>query len=85
MLEAARLHCLHILGPNCIGQLIPGIGLNADFVHIEALSGHIAFVSQPGALCTAVLDWVSSKGIGFSHFISLGDSRKATCDKSLRA
>jgi acetyltransferase len=74
MLDSAKPHLLRILGPNCIGQLIPGIGLNASFAHIGALAGHIAFVSQSGALCTAVLDWAQAKGIGFSHFISLGNS-----------
>ncbi|WP_028989467.1 GNAT family N-acetyltransferase [Thermithiobacillus tepidarius DSM 3134] len=74
MLAAARPHTLRILGPNCIGLLVPGLGLNASFAHIDALPGKIAFVSQSGALCTAVLDWARAKGIGFSHFVSLGDS-----------
>ena len=74
MLDAARPHLLRILGPNCIGLLVPGIGLNASFAHESALDGRIAFVSQSGALCTIVLDWARSNGIGFSHFISLGDS-----------
>lgn len=73
MLDAARPYLLRILGPNCLGALIPGIGLNASFAHVPALSGPIAFVSQSGALCTAVLDWARSRGIGFSHFISLGN------------
>ena len=74
MLEAARPHVMRILGPNCLGLLLPSVGLNASFAHTHALSGRIAFVSQSGALCTAVLDWARSAGIGFSHFISLGDS-----------
>lgn len=74
MLDAARPHTLRILGPNCIGLLVPGIGLNASFAHATAKPGKIAFVSQSGALCTAVLDWASSTGIGFSHFVSLGES-----------
>ena len=51
-----------------------GLGLNASFAHTNALPGKIAFVSQSGALVTAVLDWAKSRGIGFSNFISLGDS-----------
>jgi acetyltransferase len=56
-----------------LGLLVPRIGLNASFSHVKAQPGKIAFVSQSGALCTAVLDWARPKGIGFSHFISLGD------------
>jgi acetyltransferase len=73
LLRAARRR-MRILGPNCIGLLVPGIGLNASFAHVDAPAGGIAFVSQSGALCTAVLDWARGRGIGFSHFISLGDS-----------
>ncbi|GHD62849.1 bifunctional acetate--CoA ligase family protein/GNAT family N-acetyltransferase [Jeongeupia chitinilytica] len=73
MLAAARPRLLRILGPNCVGVLSPGIGLNASFAHANALSGKLAFVSQSGALTTAVLDWANAKGIGFSHFISVGD------------
>jgi acetyltransferase len=74
MLETAKPHLLRILGPNCVGLLVPGIGLNASFAHTGALPGKIAFVSQSGALVTGVLDWAKSRGIGFSKFISLGDS-----------
>lgn len=73
MLDASRPNLLRILGPNCLGLLVPGIGLNASFAHRAALPGHIAFVSQSGALCTAVLDWSRPREIGFSHFISLGN------------
>jgi acetyltransferase len=74
MLDAARPHLLRILGPNCLGLIVPGAGLNASFAHIGALPGRLAFVSQSGALCSAVLDWAHSNEIGFSHFVSLGDS-----------
>ena len=74
MLDAAKPHLLRILGPNCIGALVPGIGLNASFAPGMALPGKIAFVTQSGALATAMLDWANGRGIGFSHFISLGDS-----------
>ena len=52
MLAAAKPHLLRILGPNCVGLLVPGIGLNASFAHTDALPGKIAFVSQSGALVT---------------------------------
>ncbi|MBU6492365.1 MAG: bifunctional acetate--CoA ligase family protein/GNAT family N-acetyltransferase [Burkholderiales bacterium] len=73
MLAAAKPHLLRILGPNSVGMLVPGIGLNASFAHTNALPGKLAFLSQSGALTTAMLDWARTKGIGFSHFVSLGD------------
>ena len=74
MLDAARPHRLRILGPNCLGLLVPGLRLNASFAHVAARPGRLAFVSQSGALATAMLAWADARGIGFSHFISLGDS-----------
>lgn len=74
MLDAARPHLLRILGPNCLGLLVPPIALNASFAHVDARPGSLAFVSQSGALTTALLDWAQSTGIGFSHFISLGEA-----------
>lgn len=74
MLDAARPHLLRILGGNCLGILVPGLNLNASFAHIPALPGRVALIHQSGALCTALLDWATSTGIGFSHFVSIGDS-----------
>lgn len=73
MRDAARPHLLRVLGPNCLGLLAPHIGLNASFAHTDALPGELAFVSQSGALATAMLDWARSRGLGFSHLVSLGD------------
>ena len=73
MLDAARPHLLRILGPNCVGLLVSGLGLNASFAHSGTTIGPLAFVSQLGALVSAVLDWANSRGIGFSHFVSVGD------------
>ena len=73
MLQAAGRHLLRILGPNCLGLLAPHIGLNASFAHVDARPGALAFVSQSGALVTAMLDWAAGRGIGFSHCISLGE------------
>lgn len=72
-LDAGRPYLMRILGPNCIGLLSPHIGLNASFAHTDAIPGEIAFVSQSGALVTAMLDWAKSRGIGLSHLVSLGD------------
>ncbi|MEO8248726.1 MAG: bifunctional acetate--CoA ligase family protein/GNAT family N-acetyltransferase [Burkholderiales bacterium] len=77
MLDAARPNLLRVLGPNCLGLLSPHRGLNASFAHTDALAGDIAFVSQSGALVTAVLDWAKSRQIGFSHMVSLGDRADA--------
>ena len=73
MLDAARPTLLRILGPNCLGFLVPHLGLNASFSHVQAQPGELAFVSQSGALVTAMLDWARGRGIGFSHFVSLGE------------
>jgi acetyltransferase len=73
MLDAARRHLLRILGPNCIGLLTPHLGLNASFAHTSAQAGELAFVSQSGALVTAMLDWAQAQDIGFSSFVSLGE------------
>ncbi len=73
MLDAAKPNLFRILGPNCLGLLVPHLSLNASFAHVPAFPGRIAFVSQSGALCTAVLDWARQHGAGFSHFISLGE------------
>lgn len=74
MLDAAKPHLLRILGPNGIGLLVPNLRLNASFAHASAMAGQLAFVSQSGALCTIVLDWAKQHGVGFSHFLSVGDS-----------
>ena len=73
VLSAARQNMMRLLGPNCLGLLVSGIGLNASFAHTQPLPGRLAFVSQSGALATAVLDWAKAQGVGFSHFISLGN------------
>ena len=71
--ELARPTTMRLLGPNCLGLLSPGLGLNASFAHTDAIAGDVAFVSQSGALVTAVLDWAKSRQVGFSHMVSLGE------------
>ncbi len=73
MREAARPGLMRLLGPNCVGLLSPHIGLNASFAHTSAPAGELAFVTQSGALLTAVLDWAKSRGVGFSSLVSLGE------------
>ncbi|MDP2968039.1 MAG: bifunctional acetate--CoA ligase family protein/GNAT family N-acetyltransferase [Deltaproteobacteria bacterium] len=63
---------MRILGPNCLGFVRPPLGLNATFLRGTPPPGNIAFISQSGALGSAILDWAVSAGIGFSMFASLG-------------
>ncbi|MBL8023025.1 MAG: bifunctional acetate--CoA ligase family protein/GNAT family N-acetyltransferase [Elusimicrobia bacterium] len=63
---------MRILGPNCLGFMCPPSGLNATFAKGIAAKGNVGFLSQSGALCTAVLDWSFREKIGFSAFVSLG-------------
>jgi acetyltransferase len=63
---------MRIIGPNCLGVMNPVQGLNATFASTVAKPGKVAFVSQSGALCTAVLDWSLRENVGFSSFISIG-------------
>jgi len=72
--EAARFDGMRILGPNCLGIIVPGRRLNASFAADMPPAGQIAFLSQSGALCTSVLDWALAEKIGFSAFVSVGNS-----------
>jgi acetyltransferase len=64
---------MRILGPNVLGVMVPGIGLNAGFSQRAPIAGDLAFVAQSGAVLASVLDWASRRGIGFSHLVALGD------------
>ncbi|HSJ80665.1 MAG TPA: CoA-binding protein, partial [Thiobacillus sp.] len=71
---AAKKHGIRFIGPNCLGIQRPAIGLNATFSQGATLSGDLALVSQSGAICTAMMDWAETNGIGFSSVISTGAS-----------
>lgn len=73
-LTIAKSYGMRILGPNSMGLMVPGLGLNASYAHVEALPGKIAFVSQSSAVCATILDWANPRGIGFSNVVTLGDS-----------
>lgn len=77
MLAAARPTCLRVLGPNCLGLQVPHMGLDATFAHLTAAPGHLALLSQSGAIVTAMLDWAAARGIGFSVVASMGDMADA--------
>jgi acetyltransferase len=74
LLDAARPHTLRVLGPNCLGMLVPRLRLDASFAHLSPRPGGIAFVAQSGAVVTSVLDWAQPRQIGFSCVVSLGDA-----------
>jgi acetyltransferase len=74
VLMIAKSFGMRVLGPNGIGIMVPRIGLNATVNSTPVKAGKVAFLSKSGALCSALLDWAAPKGIGFSHFISLGES-----------
>ncbi len=69
-----------LIGPNCLGIINPSLSLNASFAAFSPSVGNVAFISQSGALCTAILDCATTMGIGFSKFISVGN--KAVLDET---
>lgn len=78
--EIARSGDVALLGPNCLGVVNPHLSMNASFARTLPKKGNIAFLSQSGALGTAVLDMAANIGVGFSKFVSLGN--KAVLDES---
>lgn len=70
--RAAERGGLRVIGPNCLGVMSPCTGLNATFARSMAHLGTVGFISQSGALCTAILDWSLRQHVGFSAFISIG-------------
>jgi acetyltransferase len=70
--EIRKKYAMRIIGPNCVGIIRPNIGLNASFLKARPEPGNIAFISQSGALGSAILDWAVNAHIGFSMFASLG-------------
>jgi acetyltransferase len=72
VMDHARRGNMRIIGPNCLGVMSPLSGLNATFASSMARKGKVGFLSQSGALCTAVLDWSLKENVGFSAFVSIG-------------
>jgi acetyltransferase len=73
LLDAAKPHLLRLLGPDSVGVAVPARGLNAGLGHIAAAAGGLAFVTQSGAMASAILDWAEPRRVGFSHLIALGE------------
>ena len=78
--EICEKNDIALLGPNCLGMMNTSAGVNASFAAGQPGSGSIAFFSQSGALCVAILDWALGENVGFSKFISLGN--KAVLDEA---
>ncbi len=74
LLDTAHRADLRFVGPNCLGIMRPGIGLNATFLNSAAPAGRLALISQSGALCTAIVDWAVPHHLGFSTIVSLGNA-----------
>jgi acetyltransferase len=72
IMAEARRGKIRIIGPNCLGVMSPWNGFNATFATAIARPGHVGFISQSGALCTAILDWSFRELVGFSAFLSIG-------------
>ena len=77
-LEIARQYDIRLVGPNCVGTMDLYSGLNTTFIRGVPDRGGIGFLSQSGAICGGVVDYVKGKGVGFSHFISMGNELDVT-------
>jgi acetyltransferase len=81
--EKCKKNNINLLGPNCLGHISTYTNLNASFADGYPEKGSVAFISQSGAYCCAMLDWAEKKKIGFSHFISIGNKSDLAEDKLL--
>src|SRR6185436_17882978 len=72
ILIEARRGGMRLIGPNCLGVMSPHLEFNATFAATMGHPGNVAFISQSGALCTAILDWSLKESVGFSGFVSIG-------------
>ncbi|WP_445157708.1 bifunctional acetate--CoA ligase family protein/GNAT family N-acetyltransferase [Halomonas sp. E14] len=74
MLSAAMESGIRVLGPECMGLIVPGRKLNASYASQPVKPGKVAYLGQSGMLGNAMIDWAAGRGIGFSHLITVGDS-----------
>ncbi len=74
MLGAARASGIRVLGPECMGLIVPGRKLNASYASQPVKAGRVAYLGQSGMLGNAMIDWAAGRGIGFSHLLTVGDS-----------
>jgi len=78
VLKIADKYGIRLIGPNCVGTMNLVTGLNTTFIKGIPSTGGIGFISQSGAVCGGVVDHFANKGIGFSHFLSLGNEADVT-------
>jgi acetyltransferase len=71
--KAARKYGMRLIGPNCLGIMIPGVDLNASFSAHMPVAGSLALISQSGAIAAGMVDWAAQRAVGFSGIISIGD------------
>jgi acetyltransferase len=71
--RAARAHGMRLIGPNCLGMMLPGVNLNASFAAHMPLPGNLALISQSGAIAAGMVDWAAQRSVGFSAIVSIGD------------
>jgi acetyltransferase len=71
--RVAHQHGMRLIGPNCLGLMMPGVGLNASFAAHRPSPGHLALISQSGAIATGMVDWAAQRAVGFSGIVSIGD------------
>src|SRR5262245_26337845 len=71
--RAARAHRMRLIGPNCIGLMMPAVKLNASFAAHTPRAGNLALISQSGAIAAGMVDWAGQKSVGFSGVVSIGD------------
>jgi acetyltransferase len=72
--EVAKWDGMRVIGPNCLGVIVPGMNMNVSFADGMPRKGNVAFISQSGALCTSALDWAFEENVGFSYFVSIGNT-----------
>ncbi len=71
--RAARRYGMRLIGPNCLGIMMPGATLNASFAAHMPAAGNLALISQSGAIAAGMVDWAAQRGVGFSGMVSIGD------------
>lgn len=71
--RSARKYGMRLIGPNCLGMMIPGVDLNASFSAHMPVEGNLALISQSGAIAAGMVDWAAQRAVGFSGIVSIGD------------
>jgi acetyl coenzyme A synthetase (ADP forming)-like protein len=84
VMKIAKQYHLRIMGPNCLGIMLPHKGINTTFDPVSPRSGNIAFISQSGAIISTIVDWSLPEEIGFSAVISIGNQADLTFEDFLK-